>query len=546
MKFSESWKLAGVISQEARFQAYLEMNPSNLARVKERPERIARSIKSSSRISGIMTTFILIMIAILSLAASGFDASIGQPEARLAVGFTVYLALSFVVVFFLNLTSTTGLISSGAMELPSTLPLSRADIEQLSFMTFARVFFAPVMLSLTIFPIGCLLVYGPLVAGIAFVACASTVSIAIGALISMSKWFYRKSHSSDESKSSAFVRMAATIGIMLGMVSVYSLSSYLPDFMRFIIQLSSLWGETAFTSLALVFPFSYGFLAASFVFSMPLNTLITSIAGTFFYTLVAIVAYQRSGKSLRQVTMGDVPTSQIISQKEIFVEVASPLKAMVRKDLKLATRNMGSAFVFAIPIFLVIMIYPMVQFWKDDAGLLRSMTALTAVNYANLFGGISLVSILMFDTQGASVHEGLPISSKLVLRTKTSIVLVPYTLCMVAIGIMILINSPITPLLLLVPVIQLPCGYVIGMAVGAVIFRIRGGGRAVAVNVTSDQAMGLISAATGAIVGIAPLISYGLAMLATGSQIISLAGQSIVVLMLVFLAWKYIPRLLKD
>ncbi len=545
MKFSESWKLAGVVAQEARFQAFLEMNPSNLARVKEEPEKIARSIKSSSRISYFMTTLILGMIAILALAASAFDVAIGNPEARLAVGFTVYLGLSFVVVFFLNLTSTTGLITSGAMNLPATLPLSRADIEQLSFMTFARVFFAPVLLSLTIFPIGSLIFYGPLVAAIALIACASTVSVAIGALVAMSKWFHRKSHSSDESRSSSFFRIAASLGIVIGMISVYSLSSYLPGLMKFIIELSSIWGETAYTTLALVFPFSYGFFAASLAFTMPSSTFLASLLGTCVYTLLAVILYRRSGRTLREMTISGVSSTQISIEKEVIITSTSPLKAMIRKDLRLATRNIGSAFVFAIPIFLIVMLFPMIQYWKVN-GLLRSITALTAVNYANLFGGISLVSILMFDTQGASVHEGLPISSRLVLQSKTSILLVPYILSMIAIDIMIFINNPITPLLLLIPILQIPVGYFVGMTVGAIIFRIRGGGRAVAVNVTSDQAMGLVSAFAGAVVGIIPLIGYGLTMIATGSHIISLASQGIIVLSTVIVASRFIPKLLKD
>ncbi len=545
MKFSEAWKIASIIAQESRFQAYLEMNPSNLARVKEFPDKISRSIKSSSRISYVMTTMILTMIAIIALAASAFDVSIGNPEARLAVGFTIYLALTFVVVFFLNLTSTTGLISSGAMRLPATLPLSRADIEQLSFMTFARVFFAPVLLSLTIFPIGSLIVFGPLTAVVALVACASTISIAIGALIAMSKWFHRKSLSSDESRGSAFVRIAASLGIVIGMMSVYGLSSYLPALMRFIIELSSVWGETAYSVLALVFPFSFGFFAASLTFTMPLNTFLASIIGTSVYSLIAVILYFRSGKSLRQVTISGVSTTQISIEKEVIINSTSPLKAMIRKDLKLATRNIGSAFVFAIPIFLIVMLFPMVQNWKVD-GLVRSMTALTAISYANLFGGISLVSILMFDTQGASVHEGLPIGSKLVLKSKTLIMIVPYILSMIALDFMILVNNPITPLLLLIPIIQIPVGYFVGMAVGATVFRMRGGGRAVAINVTSDQAMGLISAAVGAIAGLVPLVGYGFAMIATGSQAISLVSQGILVITTVIIARNYIPRLLKD
>jgi hypothetical protein len=192
------------------------------------------------------------------------------------------------------------------------------------------------------------------------------------------------------------------------------------------------------------------------------------------------------------------------------------------------------------------MLFPMLQYWKDDAGLLHSMASLTAVEYANLFGGISLVSILMFDTQGASIHEGLPISSKLVLQSKTSIVLLPYILSMIALDLIILINNPITPLLLLIPLIQIPCGYIVGMSVGATIFRIRGGGRAVAVNVASDQAMGIVSAAVGALVGIVPLLAYGLTMLSTGSQILSLLSQAIIVVVAFSVVSKYIPTLLKD
>ena len=40
MNRSESWRAAGVVAQEVRFQSYLEANPANLARVKENPDKI--------------------------------------------------------------------------------------------------------------------------------------------------------------------------------------------------------------------------------------------------------------------------------------------------------------------------------------------------------------------------------------------------------------------------------------------------------------------------------------------------------------------------
>jgi predicted permease len=495
-----------------------------------------------------MTTFILLMIAVLALAGAGFDTELGSAEARLAVGFAMYLSLSFVVIFFLNLTTTSGLFSSGAMRLPSTLPLTRAELEHLNFMTFVRIFIAPVVLSVVFFPIGCLIIFGPFIALIAILACASTVFIAIGALIKASKWFHKKTHQTDESRLSSIARIMASLGIVIGMLSVYSLGSYMPDLIRFFISMSDGIGPGFYSVLALVFPFSYGFLAAAAAYGslVTYNTLLSSIAGTALYSLLAIMAYRSSGRSLRDVTLGGISTSKPGLLREVEVSSVSPLRAIIRKDLKLATRNIGSAFIFAIPIFLVIVLYPMLQHWRGDAGFLRSYAALTAVEYGNLFGGISLVSILMFDTQGASIHEGLPVSSRLTLRSKTRIMMVAYTLMMIALSIVVMLNSPISPLLVLIPIIQMPCGYVVGMAVGGMVFKVRGGGRAVAVNITADQAMGFLAAATGALVGIAPLVGYGLTMIATGSHVLSLSSQGIIVLIMILAAWRLIPRVLKD
>lgn len=546
MNRSESWRAAGVVAQEVRFQSFLEANPANLSRVKENPEKISKALKSQSRISIFFSSMILIMLAVLALAASAFDTDLGNPDATLAVGFAVYLTLSFVVIFFLNLTTTSGLFSSGAMRLPSTLPLTRTELEQLNFMTFVRIFIAPVLLSLIIFPVGCLLIYGPIVALIALVACASTVSLAIGALIKVSKWFHKKTHQTDESRASSIVRVAASLGIVIGMISIYSIGSYLPDLIRFIITLSTSAGEGFFTILAVIFPFSFGFLAAAVPFSdvVPMDTFLASVIGTAFYAGIALLSFKRSGESLRAITLGGISTSSPGLLKEIKIESTTPLWGMIRKDIKLATRNIGSAFIFAVPIFLVVILYPMIQYWGE--GAMRSYPALVALEYANLFGGISLVSVLMFDTQGASIHEGLPISSRLILRSKTVIMMVPYALSMIALDVVFLLNEPISPWILLMPLIQIPCGYVLGMTVGAAVFRIRGGGRAVAVNVTNDQAIGFVAGGVAAGVGIVPLVGYGLSMMIAGSHIISLGVQGLAMLMMVLVARYQIPKLLKD
>lgn len=187
----------------------------------------------------------------------------------------------------------------------------------------------------------------------------------------------------------------------------------------------------------------------------------------------------------------------------------------------------------------------MISGWAQD-GPLHSITALVAIAYANLFGGLTVVSVMMFDTQGASIHEGLPLSSKLILRGKTAISIIPYTVTMLLVALLLALFNPITPLVVIIPILAIPLGYVIPMSVGAAIYRFRGDGRAVAINMASDQKMALIAGFIGAIVGLGPLLCFGITMLITGSQIFSLSAQLSGTLALVLVAHTQIPKLLKD
>jgi hypothetical protein len=94
--------------------------------------------------------------------------------------------------------------------------------------------------------------------------------------------------------------------------------------------------------------------------------------------------------------------------------------------------------------------------------------------------------------------------------------------------------------------IAIPLGYAVPMTVGAVMYKYRGDGRAVAINVAADQKMALIAGFVGAVVGLGPLLCFGFAMIVTGSQLLSLSTQAIVTLLVVLIAHYQIPRLLKD
>ncbi len=547
MNFKERWRIAGIIASQMRFDGFLEANPGNISRIKENPERISRSIRSSSKVSSLLSTMMIIILAALTIGVSGFDTSLGDLSVRLAISFSFFLLLTFVLIFFLNLTTTTGFFTSGAMELPSILPLETKELENLAILAYARVFIAPAIATMTIFPIACVILFGPIPGLIAFIGCLATVSMSLRSLIGFSRWFYEKSRSSEETKLGTIVRLAATLGLVIGRMSVYSIASYIPYLVQALIVFAESYSGT-YLILSFLFPFSFGFLASAVIPGVTFGNLLIPIAAvgtSVIYAAIAFVFYQQSGKMLRGLALGGTSRGTIGPLKEVGIVTRTPLMAIIRKDMRMATKTVGSAVVFAIPIFLMVMLYPMISGWAQD-GPIHSITALTAIAYGNLFCGISVVSVMMFDTQGSSIHEGLPLSSRMVLRGKTAIAIIPYTITMILITIILAIFNPITPLVLLIPIIALPLGFAVPMVVGATVYLLRGGGRAVAINLGADQKMVLIAGMVGAVVGLGPLVGFGVMMIITGSQILSLSIQLTIVAILVLLAQFQIPKLLKD
>jgi hypothetical protein len=68
----------------------------------------------------------------------------------------------------------------------------------------------------------------------------------------------------------------------------------------------------------------------------------------------------------------------------------------------------------------------------------------------------------------------------------------------------------------------------------------------VAINLAADQAMGLLAGVIAALIGIIPLVGYGLVMIETGSHILSLLMQLALATLEAMLAHRLAPMILKD
>jgi hypothetical protein len=546
VRFRERWKIAGTIAQEIRFTGYLEANPSNLSRIKEKPERIISQIKRSSAINSLLTGFIVVMIGVVMMASLFFLPTTGGKELRFAITISIFFGIGFVLILFMNLMSTTGFFNANAMVLPSTLPFNRSDLEGLMLLAFARIFIAPIALLLVIFPILTTALFGVLAGIFVLAALAATSILALGALIRVSGWFYSKSQFGNESVFSTIVRVGAGVGMMLGIVVAYSAVGVIPAVVDFIVGFSAIVGSGIISILAMVFPFSFGFLAAILTYGLvfPVPTMMVSIVASIVYLYLGFRVYITSGRMLKSLAIGDVSGTAALSVSPVDLNVSSELRGLIRKDFRVAARSLGSIMLLVLPFLMIFAILPSLSLGSVNG--IRSMSVLLVVGYVSVFGGFEMIGLLGLDTQGASVYEGLPLRTMMVLDGKIAISAISYLLSILTLFVILLFSSLISSYLLFIPLFQVPCAYSVGAAIGVTIYKVRGGGRVTSVNLVGDQAMSFLALFVSGIVGLSPLLGYALVLLGTGSHLLSILTQLCISLGEAIVLRVTLPHILRD
>ncbi|TFG13839.1 hypothetical protein EU537_05105 [Candidatus Thorarchaeota archaeon] len=544
MNFGKKWKLAGTIIRETRFRSQLSSNPSFRSRAKENPERIMKNAKRGNIISMVFTTFLVIILAAVSLALIIFGDPAQSPIISLAVSFGSFLLLSFVLIFFLNLLGTSGFFMSGVASFPAMLPISRGDLEDIVFFAFMRTFAGPSIAILTVFPIGLLILIGPVACLAAFSSCLITVLASFTALILVAKWYHKKSLEQPGSTVSTIVRVLAGVMLMVGFIAVYSVGNYLPVLVGILTNLSQQYGIAINILLSVVFPFNVGLLTgiATYGLLVTPEIIVLSIASAILYSFLAVRGYRIARKELRKTVLGGIETKVTYEAVGRPLDISSPTLAIIRKDIRLATRDLGSLAILIFPLIMLVAWIP--TFAQVAGGVVSITTILTLMIMVQSFSGISMTGLLGVDTQGASVYDGLPLSTITNLKAKATLFTVTYVFFMAVVSFLFVVGTPFSPFAIFIPIIQIPLGYGLALVVGGVLFRVVGGGRTVAVNPVNNQKATVIALFIALVVGTIPLLGLALGLFLTNGILVGLGFQGVLVAVEILLARTMVPRML--
>ncbi len=543
MDFQKKWDLAGTVVREARFKAQLSSNPSFRARAKEEPEKIMQSVRQGNIISMVFTTIFVIVLAAVSLGLIVLGDPSQSPITTMTVSLGSFLLLSFVLIFFFNLIGTSGFFMSGVATFPAMLPMSRSDFEDVLFLAFMRIFAGPSLAILTVLPVGFFLLIGPIAGLSAFFACGITVLDSFAVLILVARWYQRKSHEQPGSKLSTVIRVLTGVMLMIGVIAVYSVGNYLPVLVDLLITLSQEYGPIINVLFSLVFPFTVGMLTAlaTYGLQVPPEIAILTISASAFYVFMAFRGYHIARELLRETVMEEIETKAPTEAVSQPLKITSPILAIIKKDLRLATRDLGSLAILIFPLMILVAWAPSLA--RITEGEIQLFPIISTLIMVQSFAGISVTGLLGIDTQGASIYEGLPLSSMMNLKAKATLFMASYSLFMAVISVLLLAGNPFSLFAILIPLIQLPLGYGLALIVGGVLFRIFGEGRTVGVNPVKNQKATLIAIFVSSVVGSIPLIGLFAGMFLLGHIVGGLALQLLIVIFELFIARSVVPRI---
>ncbi|MHA1200011.1 MAG: hypothetical protein ACTSQF_11840 [Candidatus Heimdallarchaeaceae archaeon] len=516
MRNRQLYKASKRVYKEAILHAQIQSAGSSQQRFLERikTDKIARAPDIIYKVLATIYIASLAFIPIISVSSMYQNLAQGASfewinlANSLVNGAFFFVQLMILVVFALM--TAWGIMSGGPYEWIHTLPFSRKDIEKVGLFTFVRSINVQLIAMTLVLPIGMIVVIsltiGPYIAiwkSISIVLISTLLSIVntcfnIGLLVISSRKLAIVMEEYDfASKKASFIRiftMLAYFLVSMFIVSAVNLSlqnigafygtnllaSQNSNSINFILSsiphpFTNGFGNSTLISNILSFipyPFSSGFLMSMFILDFngvaPI-TIIGSVIGFLLFCLLTFLVVKKSLQILRNISSPEIKRKEIFKKKttveDISTKNVSPIKAFVKRDLSIITRETQQIIVLILPI--MIPIYTVIVGYVEDFKILGN-TAVTMFFIILMFYVITntmalVVSVTTIESGGETIMAALPIDERDKMKSK-----IPYffgtIVVAVLLSLLIQIKSPIFLGTLYLTLSFLPVFPIVGVA----------------------------------------------------------------------------------
>ena len=430
ISWREAWRIAGKIAFEVQFRSAMSMSAGAMTQTVEKQIQRARS---NTRFNKITISFFIGMLAVVFgiLVWGTLSGAYGTPDEFrwITIAFTVsmFCLVGFAFLVFWGLMVSTSFISTNAASIGHYLPVSRVDTGKLALLAYIRLLDAQMIAIIIGFPlaygIAIYLVYGLAVPSIlgalaCLVAFLISVGLAITSMLILALYFYTRIQTTGGSRLGSIVRVLFyvlwAVAIMGFSLSFQLLNIIIPLVEGLSISLLPFW---------YLLYFGYPFTMGTFV------VLATGIPGTpqFWLDFIVVVFYggltllglRWSRNFLRQIGTGVVTTSGPSVIHPVDVKVSRVGIALLRKDLRIATRTPGQAMMFFLPFLMMLPIF--LQFiW--EIGVVHVSDVITFIVMPTIMLGFFSIFFLSVEARGMKYTLTLPLPTERILKSKAQLI----------------------------------------------------------------------------------------------------------------------------
>ncbi len=436
MSWREAARLSEVAFTELAFQAIYAFRLGNLAPlgpgrvvVARARRRVAQSKAVVSFVLGLLTAGAA--IALRFAPERGTFLTSAVPIAAYDAGvLTALLALEIAFLWWTGMQILPTFLSSGTLPVLEALPIDDSTLRWTAGLLYLRLFDLPALTVLVATPLAVGLVLGPL-AGLAVVPGAvAVVGLSLALSLVTGRFFLRRIQGSRSGGGRTIVRWTY---LVLWLVPVFSMFVFVvaaPAFLEWLGRLAA--GGPSFASriLLVAFPFPLAALpalASGGAAGLGLDPLGWGIfgAGVVIYGALTVWALVWVFASVRQVGLIPPMAEQPGIGYTVRIRPARPTLAVLTKDLRIASRTPGYAFLILLPVLdaIAIGLLTYVSPSGSSTALSIALAAVTTAAILATFFGPAFFAIEVF---AYSYGRTLPVSDRTLVSGKVLLVTAMY------------------------------------------------------------------------------------------------------------------------
>jgi len=451
MKAVDAWRLSAIPYSEMAFRSILQ-NSSNMwwgsfgrgsSEASGREDLVKRSLR--------IARFDKLIVAIFVTVAAGapFLPQVLGASYGISASVTLSLAISFAFIVLYGVQTLSSFVTSGPSPLLSTLPLLQNDVSFVNLLSFVRTSDYLVVGSVACQVFFVSLVTGSVLSGL-FTLLAGAMNSAIGVSVALwlSSVFYRNILRSKEGKRGGALRFVLLLAwgvVVLGIGVLFAAAGYLIPLVQSVLTNPN---ALAGSILSLVYPFSLGISDGAIAHGFtPSGVEEIAFGATAVYLLIAVVASKWSMSSVASFPESASIAPGAERAHDTSVPLRKPVAAYVVKDLRAASANLPSAFLFVLPAFETLVVLLM-RVYLPSLGALTLLVAMTLGGMVSLILPLVLVSS---EGTGFDFAKTLPLKIRTIVFSKASIATAVFLPAVVVVLVESLLKPLTSPFLTMVP-----------------------------------------------------------------------------------------------